>query len=214
MGTVVMCVLLCLLAGTSAMAGWSFCQFWQRSRRAARCRALRTRRGGYVQLAPRESERHTTSKLADSRAGDAALHERGQAAQRRDASCDQLPATDQSMARGRPAKAMDTKACAPATAPVPSTDAVPAAPPRHRLPRSSSVAHGRPAKAGAPAPSTDAVPAAPPRHRLPRSSSVAHGRPAKARDTKACAPATAPVQSTDAVLTAPPRHRLPGSSSF
>ena len=196
MDAVTLCVLLCLLSSTSAMAVWSLCEFWaQTSRRAARCA---TRRKGDLRVARRESERRATSKAAVFRAGGAESPERGPPAQRRYASdlgpasgskkllprsssCDHLLTTDQSKAHGRPAKAGDTKSYAPATAPAQSADAVPAAPRRRTLPRSSSFDRA-----------------------------VA---PAKARETKANAPTTAPAQSTDAVPAGSRRRSLPRSSS-
>ena len=196
MDAVTLCVLLCLLSSTSAMAVWSLCEFWaQTSRRAARCA---TRRKGDLRVARRESERRATSKAAVFRAGGAESPERGPPAQRRYASdlgpasgskkllprsssCDHLLTTDQSKAHGRPAKAGDTKSYSPATAPAQSADAVPAAPRRRTLPRSSSFDRA-----------------------------VA---PAKARETKANAPTTAPAQSTDAVPAGSRRRSLPRSSS-
>jgi hypothetical protein len=230
MDAVTLCVLLCLLSSTSAMAVWSLCEFWaQTSRRAARCA---TRRKGDLRVARRESERRATSKAAVFRAGGAESPERGPPAQRRYASdlgpasgskkllprsssCDHLLTTDQSKAHGRPAKAGDTKSYSPATAPAQSADAVPAAPRRRTLPRSSSFdravapAKARETKANAPttapAQSTDAVPAGSRRHSLPAQSTDAV--PAGSRRPPL------PAQSTDAVPAGSRRRSLPRSSS-
>ena len=201
MDILVLCVVLCLLSTTSAMAVWSLSQFWAQTSRRAQRRARRRKED--MKVARRERERCAPSERAASRTpvyeasqpptvcagGDAESPARGLLARRLCAS-DVGPATWNEkpgrLVKGRSAPLEERSRS--------ETNALGAEPRMHSMPRSSSL---------------DQATAA-----------IARDRPAKARDTRVHAAATAPGPSstnrseTHALGAEPRRRSMPRSSSF
>ena len=202
MDILVLCVVLCLLSTTSAMAVWSLSQFWAQTSRRAQRRARRRKED--MKVARRERERCAPSERAASRTpvyeasqpptvcagGDAESPARGLLARRLCAS-DVGPATGNE----KPGRLVKWRSAPLEERGRSETHALGAEPRMHSMPPRSS--------------SLDQATAA-----------IARDRPAKARDTRVHAAATAPGPSstdrseTHALGAEPRRRSMPRSSSF
>eukprot|EP00802_Teleaulax_amphioxeia_P019265 Tamp_19491.p1 GENE.Tamp_19491~~Tamp_19491.p1 ORF type:complete len:351 (+),score=13.51 Tamp_19491:103-1155(+) len=202
MDILVLCVVLCLLSTTSAMAVWSLSQFWAQTSRRAQRRARRRKED--MKVARRERERCAPSERAASRTpvyeasqpptvcagGDAESPARGLLARRLCAS-DVGPATGNE----KPGRLVKWRSAPLEERGRSETHALGAEPRMHSMPPRSS--------------SLDQATAA-----------IARDRPAKARDTRVHAAATAPGPSstdrseTHALGAEPRMHSMPRSSSL